>query len=88
MDIEYIAEILLQKGVTKRCRLSWLTNSALVYETKCGWRGGVAGSQPMGTSVHRSYDKVWRSNPIFNLFSTSKDKSTNYINDHYLVLRI
>jgi hypothetical protein len=25
---------------TKRCRLSWLTNSALVYEPKCG---GVAG---------------------------------------------
>jgi hypothetical protein len=23
-------------GVTKRCRLSWLTNSALVYEPKCG----------------------------------------------------
>jgi hypothetical protein len=27
------------KGVTKRCRLSWLTNSALVYEPKC-WGGG------------------------------------------------
>jgi hypothetical protein len=26
--------------VTKRCRLSWLTNSTLVYESKCG-RGGV-----------------------------------------------
>jgi SLIT-ROBO Rho GTPase activating protein len=24
------------RGVTKRCRLSWLTNSALVYEPKCG----------------------------------------------------
>jgi hypothetical protein len=32
-------------GVTKRCRLSWLTNSALVYEPKCGGRGwGVAGA--------------------------------------------
>ncbi len=29
---------------TKRCRLSWLTNSALVHEPKCG--RGVAGSQP------------------------------------------
>ncbi len=26
-------------GVTKRCRLSLLTNSALVYESKCGLRG-------------------------------------------------
>ncbi len=25
-----------KQGVTKRCRLSWLTNSALVYELKCG----------------------------------------------------
>jgi hypothetical protein len=34
------------KGVTKRCRLSWLTNSALVYEPKCWGKGGggVAGS--------------------------------------------
>jgi hypothetical protein len=27
------------QGVTKKCRLSWLTNSALVGEPKCG-RGG------------------------------------------------
>ncbi len=26
----------VNQGVTKRCRLSWLTNSALVYEPKCG----------------------------------------------------
>ncbi len=26
-------------GVTKRCRLSWLTNSTLVYEPKCGGGG-------------------------------------------------
>ncbi len=39
------------RGVTKRCRLSWLTNSALVYEPKCGVRRGVAGSQPMSTAV-------------------------------------
>jgi hypothetical protein len=25
-----------QQGVKQRCRLSWLTNSALVYEPKCG----------------------------------------------------
>jgi hypothetical protein len=28
------------RGVTKRCRLSWLTNSALVYEPKLGEGGG------------------------------------------------
>jgi hypothetical protein len=40
------------QGVTKRCRLSWLTNSALVCECepKCGG-GGVAGPQPMSTAV-------------------------------------
>jgi hypothetical protein len=27
------------RGVTKRCRLSWLTNSALLYEPKCGGGG-------------------------------------------------
>jgi hypothetical protein len=40
------------QGVTRRFRLSWLTNSALVYEPKCGGRGEVAGSQPMSTAVH------------------------------------
>jgi hypothetical protein len=41
------------QGVTESCRLSWLTNSALVYEPKCGWGGGrVAGSQPMSRAVH------------------------------------
>ncbi len=30
----------VKQGVTKRCRLSWLTNSALVYEPKCGGEGG------------------------------------------------
>jgi hypothetical protein len=29
-----------KQGVTKRCRLSWLTNSALVYEPKCVRKGG------------------------------------------------
>jgi hypothetical protein len=32
------------QGVTKRCRLSWLTvtNGGLVYEPKCGGEGGIA----------------------------------------------
>jgi hypothetical protein len=44
----------VDQGVTKRCRLSWLTTSALVYEPKCEGRGRgeVAGSQPMSTAVH------------------------------------
>jgi hypothetical protein len=41
------------QGFTKGCRLHWLTNSALVYEPKCGgWGGGGAGSRPMDTAVH------------------------------------
>ncbi len=60
--------VVQEQGVTKRCRLSWLTNSALIYEPKCVGRGGVAGSQPVSTAVHRSPNKVWRSNSIFNLF--------------------
>jgi hypothetical protein len=28
------------QGIAKRCRLSWLTNSALVYEPKNAWGGG------------------------------------------------
>ncbi len=31
------------QGVTKRCRLSWLTNSSLVHEPKCGRGGGLPG---------------------------------------------
>ncbi len=45
--------------VTKRCRLSYLTNSALVLSYLIIWaqmrgngRGGVAGYQPMSTAVH------------------------------------
>ncbi len=48
-------------------RLSWLISSALVFEPKCGGRGGVAGPQPMNTAVHRSPNKLWRSNSVFNL---------------------
>ncbi len=53
----------------KRCRLSLLTNSALVYESQCGGMGGVATSQPMSTAEHRSPNKLWRSTSIFNLCS-------------------
>ncbi len=42
------------QGVSKRCRLSWLTDSALEYEPNArggggGLRPGGWGSQPMST---------------------------------------
>jgi hypothetical protein len=32
-----------KQGVAKRYRLSWLTNSAFVYEPKCGGKGELRG---------------------------------------------
>jgi hypothetical protein len=46
---------ILKPGVSKRCRISWLTN-----EPKFGERGGVEGSQPMSKAVHRSLNKLGR----------------------------
>jgi hypothetical protein len=60
------------QGVTKRCRLSLLTNSGLVYESKCGGMGG--GGCGCGVSANEyscphhvtwSPDKLWRSTSIF-----------------------
>jgi hypothetical protein len=43
-SLEKKTTVYCSQGVTTRCRLSWLTNSALVYEPKCGGRGGgIAG---------------------------------------------
>ncbi len=57
------------QGVTKRCRLSWLTMIAPSYTRPNAGRGGegVEGSQPMNTVVRRSPNKFWRSNSIFNI---------------------
>jgi hypothetical protein len=44
------------QGVTNRCRLSWLPNSALVCEPNAGRR--VAGSRPMSTALHKHGAKV------------------------------
>jgi hypothetical protein len=40
-----------------RCRLSWLTNSALVYEPKCGWAGGcgVSANEYSCAAVHNAH---------------------------------
>ncbi len=61
------------QGVTKRCPLSWLTNSAIVYEPKCGGMGGgggFAGSQSMSTVELSTWspNKLWRSNSKINLW--------------------
>jgi hypothetical protein len=52
----------VHQRVTKRCRLSWLTNSA-------GGEGGegIEGSQPMSTDVYMEPNKLRRSYSIFNL---------------------
>ncbi len=39
------------RGVTKRCRLYWLTNSALVYEPKCG-ESGEGGSRMVSANEY------------------------------------
>jgi hypothetical protein len=58
-NLEYISVISVSRGrvsirgsPTKRCRLSWLTNSAPQIRVHMRGRGGVAGSQPMSTAVH------------------------------------
>ncbi len=56
------------QGVTKRCRLSLLTNSALVYEFQCGGDGGCGVSANEYSCVHHvtwSPNKLWRSTSIF-----------------------
>jgi hypothetical protein len=47
----------INQEVTKRCRLSWLTNIAPPYMSpkSGGGREGVSGSQPMSTAVHNAH---------------------------------
>jgi hypothetical protein len=54
-----VEAMVVKQRVIKRCRLCWLTNSALVYAPKCesrgpGGGGGLRGlrPQPMSTAVH------------------------------------
>jgi hypothetical protein len=73
----------MKQGVTKRCRLSWLTNSALV-EPKCGGRGGSCGVSAneyscavdnctvyLGSMCTWSPNKLWRSNSGSQPMSTA-----------------
>jgi hypothetical protein len=45
-----------------------------------GGEGGVAGSQLMSRTVHRSPNKLWRSNSIFNLWSDRMGKLSLSVN--------
>jgi hypothetical protein len=44
----------LEAGVTNRCRLSWLTNSALLYKSQCGGGGGCGVSANEYSSTQES----------------------------------
>jgi hypothetical protein len=58
-----------KQGVTKRCLLSWLTNSALVYEPICWGIGGRGwGVSASSCACTWSTNKLWRSNFTFNLY--------------------
>ncbi len=48
----------------KRCSLSWLTNSALVYEPKCGLGGAGGGPGVANQYSWWSPNKLWRSNSL------------------------
>jgi hypothetical protein len=66
----------VQQGVTKRCRLSLLTNSALAYESNAGGGGSCGFSANEYSCVHHvtwNPNKLWRSSFIFNLYSFPYD---------------
>jgi hypothetical protein len=69
----------MNQGVTKRCRLSLLTNSALVYESKCGEMGGSCGvsANEYNCAHHVTWSpsKLWRSTSIFNLWGQPKTRA-------------
>jgi len=52
--ILYILLFYCLAGGTKRCRLSWLTKSALVNEPKCGGRGGSGVLANKYSCAHRA----------------------------------
>ncbi len=71
---KYTFVFTVPQGVTKRCRLSLLTNSALVHEPKCGGMGGGGRGVKVSANEFRcahhvtwSPHKLWRSTSIFNL---------------------
>ncbi len=82
----YILDHLSWSGGHKEiCRLSWLTNSALVYEPKCGGGGGLRGLSRWEQLCTSSPNKLRRTNFIFNQCSwcstpiKKKTKFSSYI---------
>jgi hypothetical protein len=74
------------QGVTKRCRLSWLTNSALVYEPNAGGWGRVCGiSANEHSCAHGAQINFGNITPLFNLCSLLSSKRWMDVWDvHYL----
>jgi hypothetical protein len=62
-------------GGYKKMSSHLLTNSAIIYEPKCGGRSGFL---PMSTTVHRSPKKLWRSNSIFNFWFQPVSLTTHW----------
>ncbi len=69
--VRFLAET-CQQGVTKRCPLSLLTNSALLIQVQMRGEGGSCGvSANENSCAHHvtwSPNKLWRSTSIFNLW--------------------
>ncbi len=59
--------------VRKGCRLSWLTNSALVCEPKCRGRVELRGLSQWVHLYTWNPNKFWRSNSIFKLYTAKKE---------------
>jgi hypothetical protein len=55
-------------GHKEKSSISWLNNSALVYEPECGGMGDGVSSNGVQLFT-RSLNKLWRSSPLFNLRS-------------------
>jgi hypothetical protein len=78
VDLRYkiqFQKFVYSKGVTKRCRLSCLTKSALVIRVQMRGEGGSCGVSANEYScahhVTWSPNKPWRSTSIFNLYAYS-----------------
>jgi hypothetical protein len=75
------------QGVTKRFRLSWLTNSALVYEPKCGGLVGEGGGGICGVSANEnSCAHGTQKNSIFNLWPERNVQEQDVSSDGKLTL--
>jgi hypothetical protein len=60
----------IEPGGHKEMSSILATNSGLVYEPKCGGRGGGVGCEVSANEYNRAWspNKLWRSNSIFNLW--------------------